>query len=39
VKRNTEDHGHAVVNIFGMEFGKFVEHCSVLQSVSEKYKN
>ncbi len=39
VKRTPEDPGHAVVNIFRMESGKFAEHWNVIQAVPEKSKN
>jgi len=39
VKRSPEDPGHAVVNIFRMENGRFAEHWNVIQAVPEEPKN
>lgn len=39
VKRTKEEFGHAVVNIFRMEDGKFAEHWNVVQAVPEESKN
>lgn len=39
VKRTPNDLGRAVINIFRMEDGKFVEHWNVGQAVPEKPKN
>ncbi len=38
-KRDPESRGNAVVNIFRMENGKFVEHWNVVQAVPEHSKN
>lgn len=38
-KRSPEDRGRAVINIFRMEGGKFVEHWNVVQAVPESSKN
>lgn len=39
VKRTPQDPGRAVINIFRMEDGKFVEHWNVGQAVPEQSKN
>lgn len=39
VKRTPEDLGRAVINIFRMKHGKFVEHWNLGQAVPEKSKN
>lgn len=39
VKRSPDDLGRAVVNIFRMEDGKFVEHWNVIQAVPAESKN
>jgi len=38
-KRTPQDLGRAVINIFRMEDGKFVEHWNTVQAVPEKSKN
>lgn len=38
-KRNKEDLGDAIVEIFRVDKGKIVEHCDVFQSVPEKSAN
>lgn len=39
VKRNQDDLGRAVINIFRMENGKFIEHWNVSQAVPKESKN
>ena len=39
VKRDPDDLGRAVINIFRMKDGKFVEHWNVGQAVPERAKN